>query len=172
MRTTARILTASLVAAVAFFVTVESASAGPPPYHNDGRIKVPGGPVMGNDVYNNDGTGQTVEQQGGDGDKLEYRIQGQNDGALRDRMGFSAATNDEPNFKVKFKKGTTNITSQVLGSGYKSKLLDSGQKATIRLIVKILEGANGVHEVTVEVDSIRDGPIPPTDTVIARTVPQ
>lgn len=139
-----------------------------PPYRPDGRIKEVGGLLMGNDIYNNTGVDQTVDQLGGTGDKFEYRIQGQNDGALSDRMGFNASTNDEPGYKLKFKNGSTNITSKVLGTGYKSKLLAPGDKKTIRLIVKILDGANGVHEATIEVDSIKDGDTV-TDTLMAET---
>jgi hypothetical protein len=128
-------------------------------YQPDGRIKKGTSPYVGNDVYNTDGTNQTRTGQAARGNTIKFTISIQNDGDTEDNFSVQATGAAAPNYSVKYFRGTTNITSDVVSGVQQTSLLQPGGKMTILVKVKVLSGATVGSSVTrlVTVTSLADG---------------
>src|SRR5262245_4861184 len=159
MRTTARILTASLVAAIAVAVLAGPAQA--VPYRPDGTIKEKNTPpYLGNDIYNNSGMDQTAHGENDPGTKVTYFFRAQNDGTNLDKFILNMNAPSQY-FHYKVKQGDTKITDEIVdpGAGYKTHKVLPGGRLFFKLVVKIDTQVQLVQTdyAFVDIDSVKDG---------------
>jgi hypothetical protein len=122
---------------------------GPPiSYQPDGRIKKGSGTLVGNNVYNADGTNQTRIGKKAIGGTLTFTISIQNDGTDDDQVGVYATGVAAANYQVSYFSGTTEITGQVVTGTYKTPFLAPGATFAIKAKVKVLAGATIGSSVT------------------------
>jgi hypothetical protein len=115
---------------------------GPPiSYQPDGRIKKGSGTLVGNDIYNGDGTNQTRVGKKATGGTLTFTISIQNDGTDDDQVSVYATGVAAANYQVSYFSGTTEITGQVVTGTYKTPFLAPGATFPIKAKVKVLAGA-------------------------------
>ncbi len=149
-----RVLTTSMLTVALALGAISPVAAAAPNYRPDGQIRQPCDPYwtdcrpewLGNDIYNTNAAGQTAEaydQQGVsyDGPVL-FRIRIQNDGARSDRFRVSASGSTS-GYRVKFFKGTTNITAAVEAGTYKTPKL--APRATYNLRARVVLLSDAVH---------------------------
>ena len=103
----------------------------------DGRIRLAGGtgvsggpgPYVGNDVYNTTGAHQTISMHYFNSlprDYLTFGISIQNDGTSADRFKVKVSGNATNGWKVRYFRGTTDITSAVVAGTYRTSSLAPG----------------------------------------------
>lgn len=107
-----------------------------PRYRPDGLVKraLASDAYIGNNVYNTDGTNQTRSWSATRGHKRTFDVRFQNDGNVADVYrikGCAASTR----FGVAYRKGTTSITSAVIGGTYKTARLAPGATTTITVAI-------------------------------------
>lgn len=141
---------ASSVAAVAAADPVGAAAA----YRPDGRIlqlcQYPEcEPTWaGDNVYNVTGTGQKSvwtdygDLGTGDPAKVVFRISIQNDGTRADRFNLAAAGTTS-GYRVRFFRGTTNITPAVMAGTYRTPSLAPGETFLIKAKVTLVDACCG-----------------------------
>jgi hypothetical protein len=106
-----------------------------PGYRPDARVRAgTSGSFLGNDTYNGTGAGQTVSKSAKKGKTLTFQVSIQNDGTAADKFTVSAAGSGQ-GYTVKYKKGSTNITSKVVAGTWTTPKLAPG--ATVKVTVKI-----------------------------------
>jgi hypothetical protein len=130
-------------------------------YQPDAHIKVPGVDPMfsGDNLYdtnNLDGTipQQLREQTIAQGQTAVFKMRVENDGTETDRLAVRgiAGTSD---WKVRYFRGSKNITGKVTGNGYRP-LLEPAARRVIRLEVTADPGGLG-FDIVLFVRSRRDG---------------
>ena len=97
---------------------------------------------LGNNVYNTTGASQTKSQTGTAGKKAIYQLQVQNDGTGADRFTVRGTAGSGA-WKVAYfdqLTGGNNITSQVIGTGWKTASLAAGAKRALRVEVNAQAG--------------------------------
>lgn len=108
-----------------------------PVYQPD--LLVVGGSVYGDNIYNTDGSGQTDNRWYVLRDTMSYAIRLQNDGNTSD--SFKLQANSAPSgWTVRYfdaATGGTDITSQVLGSGWTSRSIVAGGQIDLRCEVTV-----------------------------------
>lgn len=138
-------------------------SAATPNHRPDGRILEPCDPQyedcqptwFGNNIYNTTAVGQRAgffDQQGVSYDgPIVFRIRIQNDGARTDRFRV-IATGSTSGYRVKFFRGTTDITAAVKAGTYRTPTLAPGAvykiKARVTLRPDAVNGDKAVRLVT------------------------
>lgn len=124
-----------------------SAEAAAARYQPDGRVREPCHVELpdctptwyGNNVYNLTASGQTAEWAdccGFEEPPVVFRISIQNDGSVSDRFRV-VATGRTQGFKVRFFRGTTDITAAVKAGTYRTPLLAPGEKHLIKAKVTL-----------------------------------
>jgi hypothetical protein len=158
MRTHSRTpLTAAYVVvmlAMLLGVTTSSALAGAAPAAGrqpDGRIRLQkityelfptetySRPWIGNNIYNTTADGQTARESWYDTtpgwQTWIFGVSVQNDGTSNDRIRLQATGTPLEGWTVKYFRGTTNITSAVVGGTFTTPLLGPGEEQVIKVKV-------------------------------------
>jgi hypothetical protein len=151
--TSGRVFVAGILMTLAFgLVATPHVDAATPNYRPDGRILEPCDPQwedcqprwFGNNIYNTTATGQRAEyfdQQGVSYDgPIVFRIRIQNDGARTDRFRV-LAKGSTSGYRVKFFRGTTDITVAVKAGTYKTPKLKPGAVYNIKARVTLRSDA-------------------------------
>ena len=107
----------------------------------DLRIAKPGGSLLGNNIYNSDAANQQITGNRKRGKTATFNLSIQNDGTVRERFTVRATGAATSMYRVKYFKGTTDITSQVVAGTYRTPLLSAGGKVLITAKVKVLASA-------------------------------
>jgi len=115
--------------------------AHPASYMPDGRIKKGSGALVGNDIYNADGTGQSVSATKARGETATFTISIQADGNTADRFKVAAAGSAVTGYSVKFFRGLTEITGTVNAGTYQTGLVLPGDAWLLTAKVKVLKHA-------------------------------
>jgi hypothetical protein len=100
-------------------------------HHPDGQLRLVGtaATFVGDDVFNAAGVNQTVTARvGANGAKVELRVQ--NDGDLRDQSLVRGPGNNA-RFTVRYLRGTTDITAQVVAGTFSTPQLDPGRRSAV-----------------------------------------
>lgn len=148
-----RVFVAGILLTLALgLVGTSPVDAATPNYRPDGRILQPCDPQhedcqptwFGDNIYNTTAAGQRAEyfdQQGVSYDgPIVFRISIQNDGARTDRLRV-AATGSTSGYRVKFFRGTTDITAAVKAGSYKTPKLKPGAVYNIKARVTLRSDA-------------------------------
>ena len=109
-------------------------------YRPDGRIKKGSSALVGDNIYNTDGTGQTASAAVGVGSTATFTVSIQNDGKTG-RFLVQASGASAPTFQVKYFLGTANVTSAVETGTFRTKSLSKGSAIKLTVKVKVLSGA-------------------------------
>jgi hypothetical protein len=127
-------------------------------YKTDGRIKKGTGSLVGNDIYNTDGTNQSRSGSAAVGSTITFTVNIQNDGDGADQFKVIATGAAAANYQVKYFRGTTEITSQVVAGTYVTGTVAAGGTFAIKAKVKVLSGATNGSSVTrlVTITSVGD----------------
>jgi hypothetical protein len=100
----------------------------------DGRIRLAGGPLVGNDIYNATGVHQSRKVETFSplpGQSYTFRISIQNDAAVDDAFKIAATGAPHRGWKAKYFRGTANITAALIAGTYLTPTLAPG--ATFRI---------------------------------------
>jgi hypothetical protein len=103
----------------------------------DGRIKKGAGALVGNDIYNSDATDQMALGFAQRGDTVKFTINIQNDGTTPDRFKVGATGNATVGHRVRYFRGTTDITAAVNAGTYVTPMRDPGATFAITVKVKV-----------------------------------
>jgi hypothetical protein len=90
----------------------------------------------GDDIYNDTGNNQGRTAEVARGDKQVFYVRGQNDGDAVDTFTVDGCASTG-NFRVTYFRGTTNVTSAVVGGTYRMRDVNPGLAATLRAVVKV-----------------------------------
>ncbi len=127
----------------------------------DGQIKNSSETTyIGNNIYNDDGTEQTKEQEVAPGTPAVYHIKIENDGANADNIKVTG-TGDVSDWTVRYYDdliGGTEITGDVTGGGWFTGTLLSDDSKEIRVEVTPALSASGSYEVLVTATSLNAVP--------------
>jgi hypothetical protein len=108
----------------------------------DGRIRVNHGSWAGADIYNATAEGQWRTGRADPRNKIVFRVGIQNDGFLRDRFVVnSACTGNLDSFRLRYFRGTSEITAAVKGGTYRTPWMSPGARMTLEAWVKVKAGA-------------------------------
>jgi hypothetical protein len=143
----------------AHVLTREGDASGPPTlytlracvegtYQADGRIRKGGGAYVGNNIYNDDGSGQARSGSAARGNTIKFSISIQNDGEFADRFELHATGSASSMYTVTYWRGTTNITSAVVAGTYRTASLAPGDSTVIKAKVKVKASATNGSSVT------------------------
>jgi len=146
-------LIASLLAVPLALVSNAGVADAAARYQPDGRVRQPchvelpdcAPEWFGNDIYNKNASGQLAEWYdccGFEDGPVIFRIKVQNDGTRTDRFRLSATGRTE-GYKVKFLRGTTNITAAVEAGTYRTPWLSPGQTFLIKAQVTRVDACCG-----------------------------
>jgi hypothetical protein len=131
-----------------------------PVYQPDGRVRIgTTGAFTGNDIYNANGNQQGVSSRGAPGTTLVFQLSLQNDApTLGDRFTVSANGNVPVGYEVRYFKGTTEITNDVIAGTYQTPRLRPGRSFKIKVEVTVAANAPAGSKVTrkVTVTSVGD----------------
>lgn len=110
----------------------------------DGQIAIGSGTFVGNNIYNADGTSQTKSKTAGAGTTVTFKVRLQNDGTgASDKFIVHATGANTTGYTIKYKKGTTNITTAVVNGTYTTANIAVGSSLTIKVVVTI--GSSAGH---------------------------
>jgi hypothetical protein len=96
------------------------------PRRPDGRIRLGGGTLVGNNIYNRTGINQTRTGSATPGHVITFGISGQNDSNVAERIRFAASGTVVNGYTIRYFNGSTDITSAVNAGTYQSPLLAVG----------------------------------------------
>lgn len=103
----------------------------------DGRIRRGSGLLVGNDIYNSSGLNQTRSGAYVAGARPLFRISIQNDGNVADKFLVAASGATVTGYKIRYFRGTTEITNAVVAGSYQTPVLGPGRSITIEAWVKV-----------------------------------
>jgi hypothetical protein len=86
----------------------------------DGRIRLGTGAFVGNDIYNTTGVGQRRHGSAPRGSGVTFGISIQNDGNGADRFTVKATGSVSSGYTVRYFRGATDITAEVVGGTYQT----------------------------------------------------
>ncbi len=107
-----------------------------PSYQPDGSIKLGKGSFVGDNIYNSAGTGESVVAGAARGTKKSFTVRIENDGSATDSITVLGA-GAQKGFAVTYKRGSANITSQVLAGTFTVSGLAPGGSITITLSIAV-----------------------------------
>jgi hypothetical protein len=132
----------------------------------DALLATASGPFVGDGRYGSDGAGQTVAASVGQRRTTTFRVVVQNDGTGSERFAV-AATRPSAGFGVRYRQGSTDVTSRVLAGSYRTPALAPGASVALTLLVTAPLGSRGrvqTYRVTASVPGIPSA----LDVVVAR----
>jgi hypothetical protein len=111
-------------------------------YHQpDGRIRRGSGTYVGNDIYNDDGTGQARTGSATPGSTIKFGISVQNDGNVSQNLTVHATGTTQAGYRVRYFHGTTEITTAVVAGSFETPVLAAGGAYLVTAKVKVLANA-------------------------------
>ena len=105
----------------------------------DGRIRLGGGPFIGNDVYNATGLGQSRTGSAAPNRTIRFAVSIQNDGSA-DSFNVKAAGGGSA-YAIKYFHGTTEITAAVVAGTYQTPSITSAGTFVIAATVTVRPSA-------------------------------
>ena len=125
-------------------LAIDSAACARP----DGRIRRGAGPMVGNEVYNLTGAGQTRAGAARPGGRVTYTVSAQNDATFGERLvirGFAST----PRFTVAYRSPTgANITAPVTGAGFTTPVLAPEGTYVVQVTVTVKQNAPASAQLT------------------------
>jgi Divergent InlB B-repeat domain len=106
----------------------------------DGRIKLAGDKILGDNVLNLTGESQTQTKSSKRKHSKTFKLQFQNDGLVSDKIGVKGCGNTK-GFKVHYLKGKTDVTSKVVGGTYRTAALAKGAFEGLKLKISVGKSA-------------------------------
>jgi hypothetical protein len=107
------------------------------PPRPDGRIrKGATGPLAGDGVYNETGTGQTRSGTAARGSSVTYFASVQNDAPYADVLDLQG-TASTARFRVRYLRGTTDITAAMVAGTYATASLAPGATQVLKVVVTV-----------------------------------
>jgi hypothetical protein len=124
--------------------TATSACSAPLTYVEQTTVRQPDGAIkrskdatfLGDNTYNVTGAGQTALSKTKRGKKAVFNVVAQNDGNTSDTIVVTGCAKSR-GFKVKYLDGTTDVTSQVMTTGYSAGTLAPGASKALVLQIKV-----------------------------------
>jgi hypothetical protein len=116
----------------------------------DGLIAVSGKKLVGNDVYNTSGAGQTRAAKVKKGKTRVFTVRVQNDGNEPDRFSVKG-TKTTKRFTLTYKRGSTTITKKVTRGTYVTPVVQPGAATDITVTVTPKKAATKGKKVTAKV---------------------
>ncbi len=103
----------------------------------DGRIRLGSGPVVGNDIYNTTGAGQTRTGSATRGHAVTFYVTAQNDAPVAERLRLQGQPST-PNFTVVYRDPAgANITTAVTNGTYTTPILATNGTHQIKIVVTV-----------------------------------
>jgi hypothetical protein len=125
----------------------------------DARIRLGGGAVAGNNVYNTTGASQGRTATVGNRGTARFTLTFQNDGTVQDNLRVRGFGNSS-RYRVTYKVGGQDVTADVTGDGFLFGDVDPGQLRTMTLLVqarvRIPRGAAVTRRITL-ISGLADG---------------
>jgi hypothetical protein len=115
-------------------------------YRPDALIAKTGNPLIGQGIYNDDGTDQTVIQMKGKRKVAQYDLVVESDAQFSPDSLRVTGTGGNQKFKVKYFDGATNITDMVTGAGYVITGLDPAEQRLLTLKVRVTAKAKSGNQ--------------------------
>ena len=108
----------------------------------DGRIRRGAGVLVGNDIYNTTGTGQTSSGVAARGHRVTYYASIQNDARFAEQLRLRGQAST-PNFTVRYYNPTeANITPQVTAGSFRTPVLAPEATYRVQVVVTVLRSAH------------------------------
>jgi hypothetical protein len=107
----------------------------------DGRIRKGSSAFVGNDIYNNDASGQSVSAKVAAGYAIEMTISIQNEGNYWEKFSVSPSGAAATGYSIKYFRGTHDITSAIVAGTYRTRYVTPGKAFAIKARVKVLSTA-------------------------------
>ncbi|MGH2546364.1 MAG: Kelch repeat-containing protein [Actinomycetota bacterium] len=110
----------------------------PDTFQPDALIRVRGGAPRGDDVYNEDGSGQVRSTRARPGQPRTFRITVENDGNVTDSYAVSGRGGSSRKWVVRYSFGGLNVTGAVRNGtfDFKAAAFGLGEQRDIRLVIK------------------------------------
>jgi hypothetical protein len=103
----------------------------------DGRIRRGTGPVVGNNIYNTTGAGQTRTGSAARGQAVTYYVTAQNDAPVAERLRLQGQPST-PNFTVVYRDPAgANITTAVTNGTYTTPILATNGTHQVKIVVTV-----------------------------------
>jgi len=126
-----------------------AASAGVPYQPDLWMMRKGGHTIVGSDVHNGTGVGQTANWRMRAGGKVIYTVWLENDGAHRDSLRWTGTVSDA-NFTIAYYSQSgagDDITPQVTGAGFTTRELGPGISKLVHIVIRSKPGAPvGAHK--------------------------
>lgn len=107
----------------------------------DGRIRKGTQEFVGNNIYNDDGSSQTVAAAKARGKTVTFGVSVQNDGNVKARFRIHATGPSTTMYSVRYFRGSTDITNAVENGTYQTSRLARGSAFLIQAKVKVKSNA-------------------------------
>ena len=104
--------------------------------------------LVGNDVYNLDGTNQTRTANKGVGTSVSFYVSIQNDGNANDTFKLALSGAATTMYSVRYYHGTTEITAAVVAGTYQTPSVAPGASYTVKAVVKVKSTATAGSSVS------------------------
>ena len=114
----------------------------------DARIRKGSAALIGNDIYNDSGFNQSVSGKAVRGKTITFTISLQNDGSTADAFSVYETGAASTMYGVRYFRGTTEITSQVVNATYETPSIAPGANLAITVKVKVKSSATPGSSVT------------------------
>ena len=127
-------------------------------YQPDGRIALWTGAYVGNNLYNDNGASQTKSGKAKIGYIVEFNLSLQNDGDQADSFQLSVSDGSTTMYRLKFYRGSTDITAKVMAGTYTTPTMAKGGAVVITVDVIVKKEATAGSSVTrlVTITSVGD----------------
>jgi hypothetical protein len=114
----------------------------------DARIRKGNGPIVGNNIYNDNGGNQALSGSKGVGQTITFTVSIQNDGDFKERFRVHAEGAPTSMYVVRYFRGTTEITSAVTNGTYLTSAVEPGKAFAVTVKVKVKTSATSNSVVT------------------------
>ena len=114
----------------------------------DGRIRLGIGAYVGNNVYNTTSSGQSRTGSAPRGHTITFGISIQNDGTNADTFTVSATGASTTKYSIRYYRGTTDITTDVVAGAYATSSLGVGASFSITAKILVNPSATAGSRVT------------------------
>jgi hypothetical protein len=107
----------------------------PPVSRPDGLIGLGDGELVGDNIYNTTGAGQTIQTTARRGQTRAFTIQISNDGGSQERFAVDGPPVSKA-FTERYFEGSSDVTEQVVAGTYTTRTLAPGESADLTLEIK------------------------------------
>ncbi len=115
----------------------------PAGHQPDLTVRVPGGPLVGDDVHTNDATRQTVRVDRHPGGQATVYVRVQNDGSVADRFVVGGSSTQGDKLRVRYFVGRSDvrITGAITNRTFTTPRLEPGARFTIAMQIDLTSSA-------------------------------